>query len=308
MQRLTADRTRLWVEIKDFGYPIAAVVLFAIGESTFEIFELLHPFDRIHEGVAFALLLSLTLLLVIIRKSIRLNREIVARRAAEHTAQMLARHDPLTGLVNRRVMLERLHETIEHARQCSGTFSVLLIDLDRFKPINDTFGHEAGDFILCEVASLVTAIMPANSTVARLGGDEFAVVLPVGTDRENTIRIVQRLVTALSSPFRWSKTDLRIGATAGISYWPSDGSDPGTLLRTADVAMYRAKKNGRGSFCSYEKGMDDELQARASMESELRTALSKGQILPITSLWCRCGTSRSTASRFWRGGIIRREG
>lgn len=308
MQRLTADRTRLWVEVKDFLYPVAAVVLFAIVESTFEVFELLHPFDRIHEAVAFALLLSLTLLLVIIRKSIRLNSEIVARRAAEHTAQMLARHDPLTGLVNRRVMLERLHETIDHARQCSSTFSVLLIDLDRFKPINDTFGHEAGDFILCEVASLVTAIMPANSTVARLGGDEFAVVLPVGTDRENTIRIVQRLVTALSSPFRWSKTDLRIGATAGISYWPSDGSDPGTLLRTADVAMYRAKKTAGGAFAPTKRGWTTSCRPAPRWKANSAPPFQKARSIPITSLWCRCGTSRSTASRFWRGGIIRREG
>lgn len=280
MRGIARDRNRLWAEIKDFLFPVAAIATFAIAEGFLELFELVHAFDRIHEAFAFAFLMSLALFLVVVRKSIRLNREILARRAAEHAAQMLARHDPLTGLANRRVMLERLQGGINHARQRSIEFSVLLIDLDRFKPINDTYGHEAGDFVLCEVALLLKTIMPANSTVARLGGDEFAVILPSEIDKQNTIRLAQRLITALSTPFVWSTSELRIGATVGISSWPLDGADPEALLRAADMAMYCAKKEGRGHFRSFEKSMDDELQARVSIESELRVAIAKGQICP----------------------------
>ena len=276
----TRGRNRLWSRVKDFLFPVAAIVAFAIAEGYLDLFELVYAFDWIHEAFAFAILLSLGLFFVVIRKSSRLNQEILARRAAERAAKMLARHDPLTGLENRRVMLERLKEATGHAQDPAVEFGVLFIDLDRFKPINDTYGHEAGDFVLREVTSLLKAIMPTSSTIARLGGDEFAVILTSDTDKHDTMRLAQRLITALSTPFVWLTGELRIGATIGISYCPSDGSTPEALLRAADMAMYRAKKEGRGRFRSFDKSMDVELQARASNENELRVAVSKGQIRP----------------------------
>lgn len=130
MRGIARDRNRLWAEIKDFLFPVAAIATFAIAEGFLQLFELVHAFDRIHEAFAFAFLMSLALFLVVVRKSIRLNREILARRAAEHAAQMLARHDPLTGLANRRVMLERLQGGINHARQRS----IELCFFDRPRP------------------------------------------------------------------------------------------------------------------------------------------------------------------------------
>lgn len=211
-----------------------------------------------------------------ILKSVRLRREIKARQDAEVMAQSIARRDALTGLPNRRMLVE----TIEAVSTSSGQAALLLIDLDRFKPVNDIYGHAAGDAVLCELAERLGASLPRDAVAARLGGDEFAVFLPNETRSDELMRLAQQLVHRLSEPVSWQGARFDVGATIGIAVMPQDGSDPEALLRAADIAMYRGKREGRGTYRFFEQGMDEELKARVSLESALRSAIEKGEIKP----------------------------
>ncbi len=210
-------------------------------------------------------------------KSLRLRREITARRSAEAAAHSIARRDALTGLPNRRMLLE----TIGAARTGIGRHcAIFLIDLDRFKPVNDIYGHAAGDAILCEVAERLRACLPRDAAAARLGGDEFAVVLPGATSNDDLMRLALQLIHGISEPVSWLGTRVDVGATIGIALMPQDGSDAEMLLRAADIAMYRGKREGRGTYRFFEQAMDEELQARVSLECALRAAIQAGEIRP----------------------------
>jgi diguanylate cyclase (GGDEF)-like protein len=205
-----------------------------------------------------------------------------ATRAAQEQAQALARHDALTGLPNRRVFSAELEAALGHARNESVTYSVLMIDLDRFKPVNDLQGHAVGDLVLCEVARRLKDVARKNDTVARLGGDEFAIISeaePHGYP-ETVIRLAGRVLAAIREPISVGTNRIEIGASIGIASCPADGAEPGNLLRAADIAMYRAKQDGRGKFCFYEQSMDEELRAQAALETDLRSAITQGKIEP----------------------------
>src|SRR5215210_3881280 len=245
-----------------------------------EIFKAFHEFSLTHglsNLVMLGFFMSFALIAAGLRKSLFLRREIRARARAESRAQSLARHDALTGLPNRRLLLEHLGQV---ASTQDRAYAVLVIDLDRFKPINDVHGHAAGDAVLCEVAARLTALLPRGGFSARFGGDEFALVVPFAPDSDEPARIAQRVITASAAPITWTTTEVQVGATIGIALLPSDSTDAATLLRSADVAMYRGKREGRGTYRFFEASMDQELQARALMESELRAAISTGNIRP----------------------------
>lgn len=205
-----------------------------------------------------------------------------ATRVAQQQAQALARHDALTGLPNRRIFSAELETALGHAREGSITYSVLMIDLDRFKPVNDLQGHAVGDLVLCEVARRLKEAVRKNDTVARLGGDEFAIIAEVEPHGypDTVIRLAGRVLAAIREPIHLGTNKIEIGASVGIASCPQDGAEPGALLRAADIAMYRAKRDGRGKFCFYEQSMDEELRVQAALETDLRSAIANGKIEP----------------------------
>ncbi|HTH62869.1 MAG TPA: EAL domain-containing protein [Paraburkholderia sp.] len=205
-----------------------------------------------------------------------------ATRAAQEQAQMLARHDPLTGLPNRRLLSSELRAAVRESERRRARYLVLVMDLDRFKPVNDLYGHSAGDAVLCEVANRLRRAVRDTDTVARLGGDEFAVVArvqkkePVDAARE----LATRILAAIRVPIFVTNVRVEVDASIGIACLPRDGTTPDDLLRAADIAMYRAKQEGKSTYRFFEQQMDDDLRAQAALESDLRRALLNGDIVP----------------------------
>jgi diguanylate cyclase (GGDEF)-like protein len=214
-----------------------------------------------------------------VRKSVLLRRAIKARIAAEALAEATARHDALTGLANRRLLQERLDASLI-ARDPRAPFGVMLIDLDRFKPINDVYGHAAGNAVLCAVADRLSALVPPGSTVARLGGDEFVVLSPHGLDYDAFTDLAQKMISAIQKPVPWNQGQVEVDSTIGIALANEDDQDPDALLHQADTAMYHGKREGRGTFRFFQTGMDVAQKIRARLETELRTAIANNEIAP----------------------------
>ncbi len=207
-----------------------------------------------------------------------------AARLAEEQAQLLARHDALTGLPNRRVFTANLELALERARKKLGLYSVLLIDLDEFKKINDLQGHQVGDAVLCEIARRLEANLRKTDTAARLGGDEFAVITEGEMDPqehlEHAKRLAARLIGVIREPIEAGEFRIEMGASIGIASAQVEASDVTSILRAADIAMYRAKQSGRCTFRFFEQSMDDEMRARGALERDVVKALSTGAIKP----------------------------
>lgn len=181
-----------------------------------------------------------------------LRSDITAFKEREHAAELLAQHDALTGLPNRRLLPERLAQALARARRNAEIVAVLLIDLDDFKPVNDTHGHKAGDDVLRLTADRLKACLRINDTVLRFGGDEFIVIVECGAQTADVNAIAVKILEAVSRPVAplWT-TDLStpnvvISCSIGISQYPRDSEDPDTLIKLADLAMYQAKQSGRG--------------------------------------------------------------
>ncbi len=189
----------------------------------------------------------------------------------------MARHDALTNLPNRTYFREKLENAL--GRIGRGTqVAVFCLDLDRFKEVNDTLGHPVGDELLLEVAHRLRECIRDEDTVARLGGDEFAIVQAGRALKlAETSALATRLIETIGAPFTIHGHQILIGATLGISIAPDDGADPDQLLKNADLALYRAKGDGRGNYRFFEAGMDARALARRTLELELRTALAKGE-------------------------------
>jgi diguanylate cyclase (GGDEF)-like protein len=256
--------------------------LWVIG-SRLGAFDLISRFAIAHGLMNLVMLIAcmgLGVLAAAIRKSFLLRKAMKARIAAEAQAESIARHDALSGLANRRLFHETLTVSLK-ARGVGDEFAVLLIDLDRFKPVNDIHGHAAGNAVLCAVAERLRALVPPRSMVARLGGDEFAALLPYDGDREAVVRLVQQIIAAVRSPIPWREGQVEVGATVGIALSSAEDSEPEALLHAADVAMYQGKREGRGAFRFFQAEMDLALKARAQLEADLRSAIAHGQIAPF---------------------------
>jgi len=197
------------------------------------------------------------------------------RRYSEMRLDMLANHDPLTGLPNRAYFQDFLGHALARAQREQYQLSLLFIDLDRFKNINDSQGHEVGDQVLRIVANRLEEQLRADDFVARLGGDEFAVILTHPPTPRAASRVAQKLSLALSEPFKLKQRRYAIGASIGISVYPDDGEDANTLLRQADLAMYQAKQRKSG-FEYFNDGMNAAAQQQLSLETGLRQALERG--------------------------------
>ena len=207
---------------------------------------------------------------------VALHEDITALHQARQREAYLARHDGLTGLGNRAQLAEQLGTQLARAAR-GDEFALLLLDLDRFKHINDSLGHACGDALLRQVAQRLRATLREGDTVVRLGGDEFA-VLQTGAGLPGTATtLAQRLIEALSLPFELDGHQAHIGCSVGIALAPFDGGTPEALLKSADLALYRAKGAGRGVLRFFEPEMDARLQRRRLLETDLRRAVARGE-------------------------------
>ncbi|MBK6704034.1 MAG: EAL domain-containing protein [Caulobacteraceae bacterium] len=218
-----------------------------------------------------------------------LSAEIGEREAAEARAQSLARHDPLTGLANRRHFLEELDRRIALVGGEENAFALMFVDLDRFKPINDVHGHAIGDQLLQVIGTRLQACIRDDSFSARLGGDEFAVLLEGPGGREAVAAAARRILHELSAPILVNGLKLTVGASIGISLCPEDGRDAAELLQRGDAAMLRAKED-RGAYKFFDSSIDQELKSKAALETELRTAIPNGDIVPYFQPVVHCDT------------------
>jgi diguanylate cyclase (GGDEF)-like protein/PAS domain S-box-containing protein len=205
-----------------------------------------------------------------------MTEDVTEQRAAQAQIKHLAHHDPLTNLPNRASFNAHLAETLDRAAATGGTFAALCIDLDRFKEVNDVFGHSGGDALLCGVAARLRETV-GDAFVARLGGDEFTIILP-GAEPDSAAVFGERLLKAMSEDFEIEGRRLRSGLSIGIAIYPNDGKDAASLLSNADAALYRAKADGRGAIRFFEAEMDERLRERRAMQQELQSAIARGEL------------------------------
>jgi diguanylate cyclase (GGDEF)-like protein len=190
----------------------------------------------------------------------------------------MAHHDALTGLPNRLLFRDRMEQALARVRRNGEIIAVLFVDLDHFKDVNDTLGHAVGDALLQQVAERIKSVLREVDTVARLGGDEFAIVQADIRQPDDASMLAQRLIELLSEQYAVNNHQVAIGASVGIAVTSPDMCDPDLLLKNADMALYRAKSDGRGIYCFYEGEMDARVHARRTFENDLRAAVSKNQL------------------------------
>lgn len=201
--------------------------------------------------------------------------DITERKEAVKKILQMATHDELTGLPNRNLVMDRLSQAFAHADRSGRSVALLFLDLDRFKAVNDSIGHDIGDLLLKEVACRMCGVVRAEDTVARQGGDEFLIVLPDLADPSVASVVAEKLIAALSKPFDVAGHELHIGASIGIAAYPKDGRDGETLLKYGDIAMYRVKSSGRNSYRFFSSEMHDSSVEQLSLASALHRAVER---------------------------------
>jgi len=199
--------------------------------------------------------------------------DVTERRQAEAQIMHMARHDALTDLPNRALFREKMEQALAQNEK----FAIHFIDLDRFKAVNDSLGHPVGDKLLCAVTKRLQMAVRGADTVARLGGDEFAII-QLGAKPTDASELAVRLIELMSEPFDMMGNQIVVGASVGIAMAPTDGKDPDQLLRNSDMALYRAKSEGRGSYHFFESEMDAKMQARHALEIDLRKAITAREL------------------------------
>ncbi len=203
------------------------------------------------------------------------HEDVTERRKAEARIHHMARHDPLTDLPNRRLFRERVDHGLKRIAR-EGSLAVLCVDLDRFKSVNDTLGHPVGDLLLKVVAARLRSCVGETDTVARFGGDEFAIVqIGAASQPAGATALAERIIDVLSAPYEVDGHNVVIGASVGIAIAPIDGQTADQLMRNGDMALYRSKCDGRGTYRFFETEMDARMQARRILELDLRRALLK---------------------------------
>jgi diguanylate cyclase (GGDEF)-like protein/PAS domain S-box-containing protein len=221
-----------------------------------------------------------------------LARDITERKAAEQRIMNLAHYDALTGLPNRVLLADRMKVAIQHAARQSRRLAVLFVDLDRFKPINDSLGHDIGDKLLKAVAVRMQASVRVVDTVSRVGGDEFVVLLSEVDIPDDAARVAEKLISGLSQPYRIDEHELLLTASIGICIYPDNGSQPSILLRNADASMYSAKQGGRNRYQFYSDDMTLRAIERLGLEHDLRGAVERGEVFLVYQPQIELTTSR----------------
>jgi diguanylate cyclase (GGDEF)-like protein len=210
------------------------------------------------------------------------------RKLTEQEVRYRANYDALTGLPNRGLLMERLNHAIQEAELNGKRVAVMFTDLDHFKQINDTLGHEIGDLLLQEVALYLKSCVRSLDTVARQGGDEFVLVLPGVDDEAHARAVAEKILARFAGPIPLMGHKIHVTSSVGIALYPEDGRDIQTLFRNADMAMYRAKESGRNGFRYYEAAMSEAAQSRHQLQCDLRQALERNELFmhyqPIVAL------------------------
>ncbi len=239
------------------------------------------PGTRLLEGLILPLVFAFAvvggLMAVILTRARRagaaLQQAFDARVAAQRELEYAARHDPLTDLPNRALFLEHLSSAMAHAERYGSSFTLHYLDLDGFKPVNDTYGHPAGDELLCQLAARLGRIVRAADTVARFGGDEFAVLQRSTGDRDNAGRLAQRMIDAVAQPFVIAGHEVRVTVSVGIAF-DTGGEDAEEIIRKADRALYRAKHRGGNHYALYDAALDSGGIQQASKEAHRSNAVT----------------------------------
>ena len=275
-------RRRVIVDSVFILISIALLVYIEVRSDAFEAFEeafnglgLGFELDELMIGLIF---LGFGGLYFAWRRYRELHTESALREEAEAEASRLAYADPLTGLANRRAFQHRLAAACESAARSSSGFAVMMIDIDHFKHVNDLHGHEAGDQLLVSLANRLAGLISPDDMVARLGGDEFAIVARSATDNEHAARLAMKMLHEIAEPTAFGSIQIPTSASIGIAVFPSDGTDGMALLRRADIALFRAKQEGRGESRFFEPKMDQLIAHRATIEEALRGAIREDRI------------------------------
>ncbi|MBI2296983.1 MAG: EAL domain-containing protein [Betaproteobacteria bacterium] len=205
--------------------------------------------------------------------------QFIARKQAETNLQFFASHDPLTGLFNRGMFNQRLQQAVAQAQRFERSVAILFIDLDGFKVINDTLGHNAGDALLAEIATRLRATLREGDVIARMGGDEFVVLIEEFGEPGQIGEVAKKVLETVARPFLLQGQECQVTASLGISTYPDDGKDAQTLVNHSDIAMYRAKEQGKNNFRFYAPQMNVHLVERLSLESNLRRAIERNELL-----------------------------
>jgi diguanylate cyclase (GGDEF)-like protein len=261
-----------------YGFPVAVIVGLSADDQ-------LAPARRNRRVYLWRAAAGSLLVILIIGAMARLSHQLASSRrhaVEEHIAhaarvEYVAYHDSLTTLPNRSLFSKLLGYGINQARRGKGQLAVLFLDLDHFKDINDTLGHEAGDDLLREVAARLKTCLRESDTVARLGGDEFVVMLPDLHVQEYAAAVARKILSAVARPFVLAGQEYRVTASVGISTYPQDGLDEQTLTKNADIAMYKAKEEGKNNFQFYSEKLNASTLERHDLESGLRDALERNQ-------------------------------
>lgn len=214
----------------------------------------------------------------LLKRTQELEQNLTELQQAQDTIKHMAYHDALTGLPNRHYFEDRLAQALREARQRNQRMAVLFLDLDRFKFINDTFGHTLGDHVLQQIAHRLETIIRKSDMVARVGGDEFTLLLP-DASAEEAVGVAERVLQRVREPQEILGRQLHITASLGITVFPEDGQDAEALLRNADIAMYKAKEEGGDSYRLYSPSMDASMSQWLTLQSELWRALERGELL-----------------------------
>lgn len=201
------------------------------------------------------------------------------RQLAEEKIKHMAYHDALTGLPNRMLFNDRLATALRMANRNNLVLALMILDLDHFKNVNDTLGHDKGDRLLQLVSERISDCLRASDTVSRLGGDEFAVLLPQITEAEDSFIVAQKILDALSLPFHFDGHELRMSSSIGIAIYPDDGRDAETLFKNSDIALYDAKEHGRNNYKVFALEMNKKAAKRMTIENNLRKALESKEFI-----------------------------
>ena len=211
----------------------------------------------------------------------KIARDITQRKESQERIQYLAHYDSLTGLPNRTLLADRMKIAIGNAARYSKRLALLFVDLDRFKLVNDSLGHEIGDKLLKVAAERMQSTIRHIDTISRLGGDEFIVLLSQIVAAEDAARVAEKLIAAVSQPYRIEEHELLLTASVGISIYPDSGTEANSLLRNADASMYSAKEAGRNRYRFYSEDLTSRVTERLSLERDLRRAIERDEIFVV---------------------------
>jgi diguanylate cyclase (GGDEF)-like protein len=242
---------------------------------------------------------------------VSIHQDITAQKRIEAELEHLARHDALTGLANRSLFTEKANAALARMRRNGEAFSVLMLDLDRFKSVNDSFGHPAGDALLREIARRLLNTVREVDCVARFGGDEFAVLqAPCKDQKAGVIALSDRILAAVTEPYDFNGRKLILETSIGIALAPQDGDDVDALIKHADLALYRAKTEGRNRYCFFAASMEAEARNRRELEDDMRIALTRHEfelqyqtIVNLESRQC-CGAEALVRWRHPERGML----